>query len=45
LCPPTAPALEQQDDLLLGKTLADKYRIEERLNTGGMARFTAARTC
>jgi serine/threonine protein kinase len=36
LCPADGVALEQQDDALLGKILAGKYRIEERLSTGGM---------
>jgi serine/threonine-protein kinase len=36
LCPADGVALEQQDDALLGQTLAGKYRIEERLSTGGM---------
>ncbi|HSS21725.1 MAG TPA: protein kinase [Pyrinomonadaceae bacterium] len=36
LCPADGIALEKQDDALLGQTLAGKYRIEERLNTGGM---------
>ena len=36
LCPSDGIALEKKDDSLLGKTLADKYRIEERLSEGGM---------
>src|SRR5882672_1101234 len=36
LCPADGVALEKQDDALLGQTLSGKYRIEERLNTGGM---------
>src|SRR6266850_518423 len=36
LCPSDGMALEKTDDSLLGKTLADKYRIEERLSEGGM---------
>jgi serine/threonine-protein kinase len=36
LCPADGVALEKTDDALLGQTLAAKYRIEERLSTGGM---------
>jgi serine/threonine-protein kinase len=36
LCPADGAALEKTDDSLLGQTLAGKYRIEERLNGGGM---------
>jgi len=36
LCPADGVALESQDDNLIGKTLAGKYRIEERLKDGGM---------
>jgi serine/threonine-protein kinase len=36
LCPADGVALEKTDDSLLGQTLAAKYRIEERLSTGGM---------
>src|SRR5215207_6786720 len=36
LCPADGVALETTDDSLLGSTLAGKYRIEERLNEGGM---------
>src|ERR1043166_2045264 len=36
LCPVDGGALEKTDDSLIGQTLAGKYRIEERLNTGGM---------
>ncbi|MBC8032410.1 MAG: protein kinase [Pyrinomonadaceae bacterium] len=36
LCPSDGIALEKTDDSLLGKTLAGKYRIEVRLNEGGM---------
>lgn len=36
LCPADGVALEKTTDSLLGKTLAGKYRIEERLSSGGM---------
>jgi serine/threonine-protein kinase len=36
LCPADGIALEKTTDSLLGKTLAGKYRIEERLSGGGM---------
>ena len=36
LCPADGIALETTDDSLIGATLADKYRIDERLNEGGM---------
>ena len=36
LCPADGVALETVDDLLIGKTLAGKYRIDERLSGGGM---------
>ena len=36
LCPTDGVALETEGDSLLGTTLAGKYRIEERLNEGGM---------
>src|SRR5882762_722015 len=36
LCPSDGVALEQTGDPLLGQVLADKYRIDERLNEGGM---------
>jgi eukaryotic-like serine/threonine-protein kinase len=36
LCPSDGVALEKTDDALLGQVLAGKYRIEERLNSGGM---------
>src|ERR1041384_4689066 len=35
LCPADGVALETVDDLLIGKTLAGKYRIDERLSGGG----------
>ncbi|HEU4508067.1 MAG TPA: protein kinase [Pyrinomonadaceae bacterium] len=36
LCPADGVALEKEGDSLLGTTLAGKYRIDERLNEGGM---------
>lgn len=36
LCPSDGVGLEKTGDSLLGQTLADKYRIDERLNEGGM---------
>ena len=36
LCPADGVALETTDDALIGTTLAGKYRIEARLNEGGM---------
>ena len=36
LCPADGIALETTEDALVGKTLAGKYRIEARLNEGGM---------
>ena len=36
LCPADGVALETADDSLIGKILAGKYRIDARLNTGGM---------
>ncbi|HVG31223.1 MAG TPA: protein kinase [Pyrinomonadaceae bacterium] len=36
LCPADGTALVKAGDDLLGKTLADKYRIEERISEGGM---------
>ena len=36
LCPADGVALETTDDSLIGKTLAGKYRIDARLNVGGM---------
>lgn len=36
LCPADGVALETTDDSLIGTTLAGKYRIEARLNEGGM---------
>lgn len=36
LCPADGIALERDGDSLLGTTLAGKYRIDERLNEGGM---------
>src|SRR5918911_2220008 len=36
LCPSDGTVLEKTADELLGKTLANKYRIEELLNRGGM---------
>lgn len=36
LCPSDGVALEKTSDTLLGKILAGKYRIEDRLSEGGM---------
>jgi serine/threonine-protein kinase len=36
LCPADGFALEKSGDSLLGRTLAGKYRIEEKLSEGGM---------
>ena len=36
LCPSDGVVLEKEGDSLLGATLAGKYRIDERLNEGGM---------
>lgn len=36
LCPSDGTVLEKVDDPLVGQTLADKYRIEELINEGGM---------
>jgi eukaryotic-like serine/threonine-protein kinase len=36
LCPADGVALETTDDSLIGQTLAGKYRIDARLNEGGM---------
>src|SRR6476646_10316367 len=36
LCPADGVALETSNDSLIGKTLAGKYRIDERLSGGGM---------
>ncbi|MDQ3173507.1 MAG: serine/threonine protein kinase, partial [Acidobacteriota bacterium] len=36
LCPSDGVALEKTGDSLLGQVLAGKYRMEERLNQGGM---------
>ena len=36
LCPADGVALEKTTDSLIGSTLAGKYRIDERLNEGGM---------
>ena len=36
LCPADGLALETSKDSLIGATLAGKYRVEERLNEGGM---------
>ena len=36
LCSADGAVLEQTEDTLLGKTLAGKYRVDERLSVGGM---------
>ncbi|HEV2836209.1 MAG TPA: hypothetical protein VGW58_12865, partial [Pyrinomonadaceae bacterium] len=36
LCPADGIALEKTDDSLIGTILAGKYRIDARLNEGGM---------
>src|SRR5438105_2174223 len=36
LCPSDGAVLEKTSDDIIGRTLADKYRIEELLNRGGM---------
>lgn len=36
LCPSDGTVLEKTEDALIGQTLADKYRIEELINEGGM---------
>src|SRR2546423_13938017 len=36
LCPNDGTALLKTGDTLIGQTLADKYRIEERISEGGM---------
>ena len=36
LCPSDGTVLEKVEDPLIGQTLADKYRIEELINEGGM---------
>src|ERR1041385_5847087 len=36
LCPADGVALEKDGDSLIGTTIAGKYRIDERLNEGGM---------
>jgi eukaryotic-like serine/threonine-protein kinase len=36
LCPSDGAVLEKVEDPLVGQTLADKYRIEELINEGGM---------
>src|SRR5438045_341362 len=36
LCPAVGTVLARTDDALIGQTLADKYRIEEIINEGGM---------
>jgi serine/threonine-protein kinase len=36
LCPTDGSALSKTDDSIIGRTLAGKYRIDERLSEGGM---------
>ena len=36
MCPADGIALEKTDDSLLGSTLANKYRVDEKLSEGGM---------
>ena len=36
LCPADGVALETTDDALIGSTLSGKYRIDARINEGGM---------
>src|SRR5262249_30574604 len=36
LCPSDGTVLERNEDVVLGKTLAGKYRIDEKLSEGGM---------
>jgi eukaryotic-like serine/threonine-protein kinase len=36
LCPADGAVLAKTDDSLVGQTLADKYRVEERISEGGM---------
>src|SRR6188474_1371840 len=43
LCPTDGAALEKDPDSLVGTTLAGKYRIDARLNEGGMG--TVYRGC
>ena len=43
LCPADGVALEKDPDSLVGVTLAGKYRIDARLNEGGMG--TVYRGC
>ena len=43
LCPADGVALEKDGDSLVGTTLAGKYRVDERLNEGGMG--TVYRGC
>jgi serine/threonine protein kinase len=38
LCPADGLALETTDDILIGQTLAGKYRIDARLSEGGMGK-------
>ena len=44
LCPSDGIALEKTDDSLIGKTLAGKYRIDERLAKAVWALSIAAPT-